>query len=74
MTASDILAQLKQLTKGMALICRDVDTLKCESSLHCTTDEIAGNRVIQNPVVKSTKHGVQSFVEGKEAYNSCSKL
>ena len=42
-TASDILAQLKQLTKGMALIRQDVGMLKCESLLHRTTDEIAGN-------------------------------
>ena len=32
-TASDILAQLKELTKGMTLICRDMDALKLASLL-----------------------------------------
>jgi len=46
-TASEILAQLKQLTDGMAAIRHDVDALKRERLLqHNTSEEVIDNRVV----------------------------
>ena len=37
-TASEILAQLKQLTDGMAQMRQNVNALKCESMLQCSSE------------------------------------
>jgi len=46
-TASEILAQPKQLIDGMAAICHDVDALKRENLLQRnTSEEVVNNRVV----------------------------